>query len=196
MLVDDFMAVYDFHEVHRILIQASPGRIFSAIKSLTPAEIPMLRMMLGIRSLPAFFAGRAGVCFSGTDPLLEQALGVGFVYLGEDADREILLGTIGQFWKPLGGSFPKVASAQEFLSFSQPGHAKAVINFHIDGGQHDRYVIVSTETRIITLDMTSRQKFHRYWRLISPGSELIRTMLLRAIKRRAEKHSSNRSTSL
>jgi len=45
---------------------------------------------------------------------------------------------------------------------------------------------VSTETRVYANDAASRRRFGAYWRLIYPGSALIRLMWLRAIARRAE----------
>jgi hypothetical protein len=51
--------------------------------------------------------------------------------------------------------------------------------------QPDRCV-VTTETRVFTTDPWSRRKFGEYWRMIYPGSALIRRMWLQAIKKRAE----------
>jgi hypothetical protein len=46
--------------------------------------------------------------------------------------------------------------------------------------------LLTTETRIYATDASSRRAFARYWRVIYPGSSLIRRMWLRAIKKRAE----------
>lgn len=45
---------------------------------------------------------------------------------------------------------------------------------------------VSTDTRVYANDDSSRRRFAMYWRVIYPGSSLIRVMWLRAIQRRAE----------
>jgi hypothetical protein len=45
--------------------------------------------------------------------------------------------------------------------------------------------LVSTETRIHASDAAARRRFAAYWRVIYPGSALIRRMWLRAIRRRA-----------
>ncbi|MEP6858175.1 MAG: hypothetical protein ABI994_07300, partial [Gemmatimonadales bacterium] len=45
--------------------------------------------------------------------------------------------------------------------------------------------LVSTETRVFANSPSARRRFARYWRLIYPGSALIRRMWLRAVKRRA-----------
>ena len=45
---------------------------------------------------------------------------------------------------------------------------------------------VTTETRVFATDAAATRRFAAYWRLIYPGSALIRRMWLRAIARRAE----------
>jgi hypothetical protein len=44
---------------------------------------------------------------------------------------------------------------------------------------------VSTETRVFANNAAARRRFAAYWRLIYPGSAMIRRMWLRAIVRRA-----------
>ena len=45
---------------------------------------------------------------------------------------------------------------------------------------------LTTETRVYATDTSTRRHFAFYWRVIYPGSALIRRMWLRAIARRAE----------
>ena len=58
--------------------------------------------------------------------------------------------------------------------------ASAVMDLRIEDGT------LSTETRVHIADPAVRRKFRRYWRVIRPFSGLIRILLLRAAKRRAE----------
>jgi hypothetical protein len=46
--------------------------------------------------------------------------------------------------------------------------------------------LLTTETRVYATDASSRRRFARYWRVIYPGSSLIRRMWLRAVEKRAE----------
>jgi hypothetical protein len=46
--------------------------------------------------------------------------------------------------------------------------------------------LVSTETRVYGTDASAGRRFAPYWRLIYPGSAIIRRMWLRAIRIRAE----------
>jgi hypothetical protein len=45
---------------------------------------------------------------------------------------------------------------------------------------------LSTETRVLATDDATRRGMGRYWRLIVPGSGLLRRQWLDGIKRRAE----------
>jgi hypothetical protein len=47
-----------------------------------------------------------------------------------------------------------------------------------------------TETRVLATDAASRRRFGRYWRVIRPGSALIRRTWLGAAKRRTERAAS------
>jgi len=186
MLIDRFAPDYHYSEVYSAVVHAAPQRTFRAIKEVRPSEILLLGALFWIRSLPSRLTHRGRRGFLGTQPLLEQMLKGGFVQLAEEAGREIVLGTIGQFWKLRGGLSPHIASAEQFLLFDQADFAKATLSFYLgeDGGEGR--VEVTTETRIYIPDPVTRRKFAIYWRLIYPGSAFLRKMWLRAVRRRAE----------
>jgi hypothetical protein len=46
---------------------------------------------------------------------------------------------------------------------------------------------ISTETRLVAPDPATRSSLGRYWRLIVPGSGLLRRQWLDGIRRRAER---------
>ena len=66
-----------------------------------------------------------------------------------------------------------------------PGFGVAVTNFLLRpiGPTRTR---LATETRVFATDPVTRQLFAPYWRVIYPGSSIIRITWLRAIKRSAE----------
>lgn len=120
-----------------------------------------------------------------SEPMLSLFLRSGFILLAEEVGREIVLGVAGRFWTPVQGMSPLAPTTpEEFRAFSAPDHVKVAANFLVDGdGQNCR---VTTETRIFAVDVRARKKFALYWRLIYPGSALIRRNWLRGIRRRAE----------
>jgi hypothetical protein len=192
MLLDTYLPAFDFNEVHRIAIQAPPERIFHSIKELSSSEwSPLINWMFALRSFPERLFGKNWTQFSGDRPLLEQMLESTFVLLAETPERELVLGllipaTIGQFWKTSNGIPSRLSSAQEFADFDQPDYAKVAFNFLVGEGVGGAGVAVTTETRIHALSPATRKNFALYWRVIGPGSALIRRLWLRAIKRRAE----------
>lgn len=184
-LVDGLLPDFEFSERHAIDVRADADRAFRATCDVTPREIRLLGLLMGLRSLPARLLGR-GVRRSDLDrPVLGVALGAGFVRLAEDPPRELVLGAAGRFWTLAPGQCVPLEGPAAFLAFAEPDHVKTTMDFRIQelGPGLCR---VTTETRIAATDASARRKFGLYWRVIYPGSALIRRMWLRAIRRRAE----------
>jgi hypothetical protein len=183
MPLDEFLPVYDVNEVHSIDIPAKPDAVMAALRALTPREVRLVGALMAIRTLPAILARRRRPGRSrGLDaPLLDGLRARGFALLGDLPD-ELVLGAIGRFWKAEGEVLR--VGGDEFVAFDEPGFAKAVVNFHVQavsGG-----TLLTTETRIRGTDEEARRTFRRYWRVVMPGSALIRRAWLRAIRKRAE----------
>jgi hypothetical protein len=185
--LDEFLPRWHYNEVHATSVAASPARVMRAIREVTPSEIAFFRLLMALRGL----GFRKGAAAATSRPLLEGALRRGFLVLAEDADRELVLGVAGRFWRPSGQTVP-VASPQEFLEFDRPGCAKAAIDFRIEEARGGR-TRVTTETRILGIDAHARRRFGFYWSIVHPGSAFIRRMWLAAIKKRAESARDGRS---
>jgi hypothetical protein len=177
--LDEFAPVWQFREFHSIEVAAPPARVFDAIKRVRAHEIRLFRTLTWIRR-----AGRSlppGILNAGDrEPLLDVATSTGFVWLADDAPRELVIGTI--VVAPPGAR--RAVTADMFRSALPPGFALAAMNFVVtpDGNGGSR---VSTETRVFANSAAARRRFAAYWRVIYPGSALIRRMWLRAIERRA-----------
>jgi hypothetical protein len=182
--LDEFLPDHDANEVHSIRVAAPPAGVLAAARELTSREVPLLVGLMALRTLAAALLRRSPFRLRRDlgRPILEQATRRGFVVLAERPD-ELVLGVVGRFWTSTGGL--EHIDAAEFASFEAPGFAKAVMNFHVravDGG-----TLLTTETRIRGTDDEARRRFRRYWRVVMPGSALIRRAWLRAIRRRAER---------
>lgn len=177
--LDQFMPVWHFRERHAIGIAAPPARVFAAIKEVRAKEIAFFNILVWIRR-----GGRSGsesILNPGASaPLLDVATRSGFIYLADDAPRELVVGTV--IIAPPG--IDCAPTPQMFNTTLAPGYALAAMNFLVtpDGRNGS---LVSTETRVFANSPSARRRFARYWRLIYPGSALIRRMWLRAVKRRA-----------
>lgn len=169
--LDELLPEYDFAEVHSTRVEAAAAAAIAAAKAATPREMPLVRFLFALRGIPAREKDRA---------LSEQMVELGFVPL-VDLDDEVVIGFAGRPWKPRAGAIVRLSSAAAWSKFEEPGHVKAAMSFRADGG------VLVTETRIRATDAASRRRFARYWRLIRPGSGLVRRSWLRASKRRAER---------
>jgi hypothetical protein len=179
--LDEFMPVWQFSEIHRTRVNAPPARVFRAIHEVTANEILFFRTLTWIRRF-----GRPGpesiLNAPERRPILEVATRTSFLQLAEEPDRELVVGTL--VGAPRGTIIGK-PTPEGFKALERPGFAKAAMNFRVEadgtGGS-----FLSTETRVYATDGASKRRFAAYWRLIYPGSALIRRMWLRAIVSRAE----------
>jgi hypothetical protein len=177
--LDEFMPVWQFNERHTIRIDAPHARVFEAIRNVRANEISLFNALTWIRrggrSLPESILNAGD-----TVPLLDVATRSGFVYLADDAPKEVVIGTV--VMHPPRARAP--LTPETFKTSLPPGFALAAMNFAVapDGPNSS---LVSTETRVFANSPVVRRRFARYWRVIYPGSALIRLMWLRAVKRRA-----------
>lgn len=178
--LDRFVPVWHFNERHSISIAAPPDRVFNAIREVRADEIPLFHALTWIRR-----GGKdapESILNPGSEkPILDVALNSGFYLLADDEPREVVIGTI--VLAPPGREI--VRSAELFQSALPPGMAIAVMNFMVRLDEANRS-IVTTETRVFASSPSAKRQFRNYWRLIYPGSALIRRMWLRAIRKRAE----------
>ncbi|MFC1953322.1 hypothetical protein ACFLWR_04235 [Chloroflexota bacterium] len=199
MLLDDSLPTYDISMRHSIRINASAKDIHRSVKELRFEEIsPVVKILFDLRALPerqfksSYPAIAAQNKDTGTLPFLEQLFSIGFVLLGDIPGSELVFGLIvpgeiGRFWKKSNSTLLKIMGADEFKEFNHPEYVKVVCNFLVSETDADGITRLSTESRIQALCSTAKKSFSAYWRVIHPGSALIRWFWLRAIKRRAEK---------
>lgn len=182
MLLDDAMPVWQFAERHSIEVDAPPERVFDAIHAVTADEIFLFRTLIGIRRL-----GRPGpesiLNAPERQPLLDVATRTTFVLLAEVPPREVVVGTV--VVAPRQARATGRLTPDLFYKKLQPGIALATMNFLVTPLSAHRSV-VATETRVFANTQATARRFAIYWRVIHPGSDIIRRMWLQAIRRRAE----------
>jgi hypothetical protein len=181
--LDQFMPLYQFSEFHSIRVAAPKEQVYKAIKQVTANEILFFQTLTWIRRF-----GRPGpesiLHAPEQKPLLEVATRSGFLPLAEEPEHEIVIGTLvvaPPGWRPASEPTP-----QDFKALHAPGFALAAMNFRIEDAGPG-VCLMTTETRVYATDAAASRRFARYWRVIYPGSALIRRMWLRAVKLRAEK---------
>jgi len=155
--LDEFMPRWQFVEKHEIRIAAPQREIYWAIRKVTAREIRFFGLLTAIRCLGRCREKESILHAPAEKPIIDVALNSGFIVMVDDFPRELAIGTN--------------VAPQTF----------ALMNFRIESDGH-----VTTETRVFARTEGARRKFAIYWRLIRPGSGIIRRSWLEAIKRRAE----------
>jgi hypothetical protein len=173
---------FGWREYHETTIAAPPERVRDALLSLEISDLRLTAFLVAIRTLPTLLTGRRPLG-AGAGTLLEELGSAGFVVL-RDSESELVLGVVGRFWG-LRATPLRLAGVQAFEEFAEPGYARAVWNFRFEPLENGTRL--STETRIQATDAAARRAFGRYWRIIQPGSGLIRREMLAAVRRRAER---------
>jgi hypothetical protein len=165
--LDEFAPVFQFDEFHSTYISAPKDRVYEAIHEVRPAEIRLFQTLMRIRFLAAPRDDR---------PILTSFTASWFRPLADDP-AEIVFGRAAH-----GGT---ALPPEQFTTSLQAPAIRIVMNFHINEID-PTHCLLTTETRVYALGSNMLHGFAAYWRIIHPGSALIRRMWLRDIKRRAE----------
>lgn len=180
--LDDYLPEFQFVEYHETRTRAPIERVTDAAKRVSLADMPAARVLVRLRALAS---GQLAPPPPDPTPLLDLFAkpGQGSLVLAPWDHHQIVLGIVGRPWRD--DPPPQVTSPGEFLAFSDPGSVRVVFDIRVvDEGSG--VVRLSTETRILGNDLEARRLFARYWRLIYPGSAIIRRVWLDAIVERAE----------
>jgi hypothetical protein len=172
VLIDEILPEYDFSERHSTTVEAAPERVYEIARRLDVDGSTLIRLLFRLRGLPRAALNLDGLCE------------LGFSILAERPGRELVLGLVGRFWRRDGGVLAVTRSG--FGEFHEPGYALAAWNFHVSGRPRGG-TSLATETRVRCNDAASRFSFRLYWLLVRPFSGLIRRVMLREIKREAER---------
>jgi hypothetical protein len=104
-----------------------------------------------------------------------------FILLEESPAHEVVLGITGRFWA-LAAEIVRVPP-ERFRDALRVGLAQAAWNFEVTDAPAGAQL--ATETRVRCADPTTLRQFRRYWRVVAPGSGLIRRAILAQIRREA-----------
>jgi hypothetical protein len=170
----------DVAERHTVLVRAPAGQVYALAEGFDLLSIPLIRWI---------FAARARVLGARpperwTRGLIGQMEAIGWGTLAHQPARERVMGAFTRPWEPEPVFTP--LRPECFAAYREPGVVKIAWTIEAEwlGPSLTR---LSTETRAVATDDETRRRFRRYWRTFSPGVVLIRILLLRAIRRRAER---------
>jgi len=186
-LLDSFLPNYEFRGIRSITIKASPSKIFRVLREVTLEDMPTARFLGELRYLPVRIAGKTKTERKSPRPFLDIVLQSGNIILGEEEGREMVVGAIAKFHQISDQQFAALKDARTFLAFDDPGYQKLAQSFRVSGCDEISGCRLTLEHRTHALSRLARKKFSFYWIFIKPGSAFLVGLLLRAIRRRAEK---------
>ena len=189
MLLDDYLPEFDVRTSYATCIAASPARVYARLWTANFDHWGVTRALYAVRTLPSFPARPRETWRRFRDELfrkrftLDGMLSEGFTLLEERPGEELLLGTVGRFWRARGELC--ATSPVRFRAPAPSGTAKAAWNFEV-GIRADGATELRTETRVLCADAATRRRFLAYWTLIRLFSGLIRQEMLAAVRSAAE----------
>src|SRR2546430_4306786 len=169
MLLDDYLPEFDVRTRYPSRIVASPARVYASLRTANFDYWGVTRALYAVRTLPSFLALPRETWRRFRDELfqkpftLDAMLPEGFTLLEERPGEEFLLGTVGRFWRARGELC--ATSPVQFREPTPEGAAKAAWNFAVSI-RADGATELSTETRVLCADASTKRRFLTYWMLI------------------------------
>jgi len=179
-VIDELAPEYTFNEYHERIINASPETIKATFCNTGVGDIPIVHLLLKIRGIadekvPSDIASNT----TADNGILRTPDFDWFVVDSVECITYMLINASGKTPPPV------LPTLEAFNVFNEPGFIKTTVNFRfvpLANGQ----TLVSTETRNYSQISSDNQRFARYWRIIYPGSALIRRVWLDTLAKKAE----------
>jgi hypothetical protein len=150
--------------------------------------MPLAKLIGEMRYLPARLAGKSAQKAPDSEPFMRLVMaGNTTIILAEVANRELVVGSVGKYHNLTNQQIVPLSSPSEFLAFDHPEYQKLAMSFRITGSDPATGYRFTLEHRTQALSPTARWKFALYWLGIKPGGNFVSWLMLRAIKRRAER---------
>jgi hypothetical protein len=195
-LADEVLPVYDVSDAVAVVVDAAPSRTWDALMAADLIELGRRRPLVGalgaLRALPEVVAHvlhGEGVPSAPKRLTLRDTVNLpagdgGWVLLGERPGREIALGLVGKFWRPV--ITYAAVDPQGFRTFAEPGFAKTVYALAVQPLDGDRTTL-SAVMRTATTDEHARRWFRRYWTFgVGPGAHVLVNALLDVVREDVE----------
>ena len=177
-LIDDLMPEYSFREVDHVAVTADAVATWTAARAIDLYQIRWVRNLFRLRTLPNRIASlmRDSLPASEATARIEDITNeTGFLIVGEEPGREVVVGSVGKFWQAK-IEFARVAPAN-FTSFSEADFGKLAWSLRVDP-RDDGGAWITIDLRVAATDGASLARFRRYWTIIGRFSRAIRRAVL------------------
>ena len=135
MLLDDCLPEFDVRTSYAVRIAASPERVYASLRTADFDHWGLTRALYALRALPSFPMAPRETWRRFREGLLRQRFTLkdmlvgGFTLLEERPGEELVLGTVGRFWRSRGELC--ATSPARFREPAPAGTAKAAWNFAV-----------------------------------------------------------------
>lgn len=194
--LDRLMPAYSFNEFHDVKVKASIEETKEVFRVTGVNDIPMVHWLLKIRGIAdeeTDLSDSASNNQAGTNTFSTPDFNFFVVAPHEYISVMILKPNMISGGKGTAAP-PEISTLEQFVAFNEPGYVKVAIHFGmVSTGPHE--TLLSTETRVDGTTKTDSHRFAPYWRVIYPGSAIIRRVWLDTIQKKAERVNSSRINS-
>ena len=169
-------------EVDCVDVAAAPAAAWERVRRGDLGGSRLVRALFGLRALPARLRGEpAAEPAVRLDDLVSTPDRPGFRILAEVPPHEVAVGAVGRVWERV-IPFVDLSGADAFAAFAEPGYVKVAWAIRVDplGPTGSR---IAFEVRVGATDEGAWRRFRRYFRVIGPGSRLIRRSALSGLAR-------------
>jgi hypothetical protein len=177
--LDEIMPEYQFSERHSLRIHAGPEQVMQAVHESTWGDLKSIVTLLKIRGAALHKPFHDDGFFSPDKRIVDAFAASG--YLSGGSEHEIVMAGPANMRMM---RRPEVHTLQEFADYREQGWIKTAFDFTVEDAGGGWSTIIA-ETRMAAQEDLSRGPAF-YWRLMVPGSGLLRREWLAGIKRRAE----------
>ncbi len=185
--IDSLLPDFAFNEFHEVRINASIEKIKQVLQVTGVKDIPAAHLLMKIRGIAdedVNLSDRASNNIVSSDTVSTPDFNFFIVAPDEWITVMILKSVIitNNANKP---APPEISTLEQFIAFNKPGYVKVAVNFHfISTGNNE--TILTTETRNNGITLKDNRVFGYYWRIIYPGSAIIRRIWLDTIRKKAQ----------
>lgn len=179
--LDSLLPAPGLLETDHVDVAVPPEVVWDAVRHGDLAKSPLVRALFEVRTVFSRLGSDREPLRLHIDDIVSTHDRPGFQVLCSDAPREIIVGAIGQVWKP-DIPFVHVESFAEYGRFDRPGYVKVAWSIQLEA-RGEIGTRITFELRAEATDEASWQKFRRYFHVIGPASRFIRRSLLATLER-------------
>ena len=184
--IDALLPNYSFNEIHEVQINASPEKVKQILQVTGVKDIPVVHLLMKIRGIAddsLDMSDRVANNKAGFDTFSTPDFNFFVVDPNEFVTVMIIKSAMvsNKSDKP---APPEILTLEQFTSFNNPGYVKVAVNFRFISTDN-KSTTLTTETRVQGITSEDNSTFGYYWRIIYPGSAIIRRVWLDTIRKRA-----------